>query len=222
MATKRANWQDIRSHYRKHWAAQDEASRGRWEEYEPYYQYGWEARNDSRYHGRSWHEVEADLQEQWEHRHPDLPWERAHGPIRAAWEDDGPTDETQNASERTLPLREEELRAHKERVKIGEVTIRKDVVSETRTLEVPVLHEEVVIEVRPVAPRPASGDSLGGKEIRVPVHAEQVELRKQLVVTQEVHVGRNLVEEPERLEGTVQKEVVRVEKDGEVPVHETL
>ena len=113
VATKQANWQDIRSRYRKHWATQHEARDGRWEEYEPYYQYGWEARNDSRYHGRSWREVETELQEQWEHRHPDLPWERAHGPIRAAWEDDGPADETQNASERTIPLREEELRATK-------------------------------------------------------------------------------------------------------------
>jgi hypothetical protein len=46
---------------------------------------------------------------------------------------------------RRIELREEELRAEKQRVQAGEVRVRKEVVSEERTIEVPVTREEVVI-----------------------------------------------------------------------------
>src|SRR5690349_21326397 len=51
----------------------------------------------------------------------------------------------------SLQLREEQLRAEKERVQAGEVRVRKEVVTEERTLEVPVTREEVVVERRPAA-----------------------------------------------------------------------
>src|SRR5919112_5998359 len=79
---------------------------------------------------------------------------RGMGTLRSA------ADRSPRSAEETqrLQLREEELRAEKERVEAGEVRVRKEVVSEERTLEVPVTREEVVIERRPAAQgQPASG-----------------------------------------------------------------
>ena len=45
-----------------------------------------------------------------------------------------------------IELREEELQATKERVKAGEVRVRKDVVTEEKTIDVPVTREEARIE----------------------------------------------------------------------------
>ena len=48
-----------------------------------------------------------------------------------------------------VELREEELRARKETVEAGELRVRKDVVTEQRTMDVPVTHEEAVVERHP-------------------------------------------------------------------------
>ena len=45
-----------------------------------------------------------------------------------------------------IQLREEELQVHKQLVEVGAVRVRKEVVTEHRTIEVPVQREEIVIE----------------------------------------------------------------------------
>ena len=117
-----------------------------------------------------------------------------------------------------VQLREEELRARKETAQTGEVGIRKEVVAEQRTMEVPVTREEVIIERHPVEPRPAGSDIREGEEIRVPLREEQVRVEKQPVVTEEVSVGKRPVQETERVEGTVRREEARVEETGNVEV----
>ena len=72
--------------YRSRWQQRYGTSGGRWEEYEPSYRYGYELRNDPRYRGRGWSEVEADVQRDWTTRHPETPWERAKESVREAWE----------------------------------------------------------------------------------------------------------------------------------------
>jgi uncharacterized protein (TIGR02271 family) len=117
-----------------------------------------------------------------------------------------------------VQLREEELRARKEPVQAGEVGIRKEVVTEQRTMDVPKTREEAVVERRPVERRPAEGDIQEGEEVRVPLREEQVRVEKQPVVTEEVTVGKQPVQETERVEGTVRREEPRVETEGDVDV----
>jgi uncharacterized protein (TIGR02271 family) len=60
------------------------------------------------------------------------------------------------------------------------VRIGKDVVSEQKTVEVPVTREEVTEERHAVERRPAQGaigDGEGDETIRVPVHEERYPLR---------------------------------------------
>jgi len=118
----------------------------------------------------------------------------------------------------TIQVREEQLHAEKRPVEAGEVGVRKEVHTEHRTLEVPVRHEEVVIERRPVHGEVASGEIREGEEIRIPVSEERVDVTKQAVVKEEVKVGKRVVQDTETVSGDVRKEEVRVERKGDVNV----
>jgi uncharacterized protein (TIGR02271 family) len=138
---------------------------------------------------------------------------------RAATTGTTPAAARTRTGEESVELREERLRAEKETVQAGEVAVRKDVVAEQKTVDVPVTHEEVVIERHPVpGGRPASGEIREGETIRVPVREEQVHPEKQAVVTEEVSVGKRPVTETERVTGTVRREEARVETTGDVDV----
>ena len=50
--------------------------------------------------------------------------------------------------DRIIPVREEELRIHKQAVPIGEIIVRKEIITEDKTFTVPVTREELVIERR--------------------------------------------------------------------------
>jgi len=95
------------------------------------------------------------------------------------------------------------------------------VVNETKTLEVPVTREEVVIERRPASGQASSSDIRAGEEIRIPVKEEQVRTDKQTVVKEEVSVGKRKVTDTEHVSDTVKKEQVKVERTGDVDVHTT-
>ncbi len=122
----------------------------------------------------------------------------------------------------TIQVREEELQVHKQPVETGEVRVRKEAVTEHRTMEVPVQREEVVIERQaPTGEHPSASDIAPGEEIRVPVSAEQVTVEKRPVVKEEVTVGKRAVQDTERVGGEVRKEEVRVERGGDVDVRES-
>ncbi|MGZ6054389.1 MAG: YsnF/AvaK domain-containing protein [Isosphaeraceae bacterium] len=136
---------------------------------------------------------------------------RHHGNGDAHTAPDAPAPRTGEGA--TIQLHAEELQAHKQRVETGAVRVRKEVVTEHRTIEVPVQREEIVIERR--AP---TGEPI--EEIRIPVSEEQVTVEKRLVVKEEVTVGKRVVESTERVGGEVRKEVVRVEREGDVDIHQ--
>ncbi len=122
-----------------------------------------------------------------------------------------------------IPVREEELQAHKHQVEAGEVTVRKDVVTEHKTMDVPVQHEEVIVERHaPSGQYTASSADIasGHQEIRVPVMEEQVSVEKHPVVKEEVTVGKKIVQDTEKVGGEVRKEEVHVERQGDVHVRD--
>ena len=59
---------------------------GRWEDYEPGYRYGHELRSRPEYRGRSWTEIEPQLERDWTQRNPSTPWARARESVRDTWE----------------------------------------------------------------------------------------------------------------------------------------
>ena len=114
-----------------------------------------------------------------------------------------------------VELREEELRVEKDRVQAGEVRLRKEVVAEERTVDVPVTREEVVVERRPAAGgREAAGTIDEGEEIRIPLMEEEVRVEKTPVVREEVTLGKRQVQDTEQISETLRREEAHVEQTG--------
>jgi uncharacterized protein (TIGR02271 family) len=118
-----------------------------------------------------------------------------------------------------LQLREEELRAEKERVQAGEVRVHKEVVKEKKTIDVPVTREEVVVERHPVSGREASDRDIGDdEEIRIPVMEEEVRVEKTPVVKEEVSLKKRTVADTKKVSDTVKREEAHVEETGDAHV----
>jgi uncharacterized protein (TIGR02271 family) len=113
-----------------------------------------------------------------------------------------------------VELREEELRIEKDRVQAGEVRLRKEVVSEERTIDVPVTREEVVVERRPAAGGSEAGAIDEGEEIRIPLMEEEVRVEKTPVVREEVTLKKRQVQDTEQVSETLRREEAHVEQTG--------
>ena len=96
---------------------------------------------------------------------------------------------------------EEELTATVREQEAGAVRIEKDVVTEERTLDVPVTEERVRVERR-VVDRPVSAadaDAFEETVIDVPLRSETVDVQKQARVAEEVVVSKEAVQRTERV-----------------------
>lgn len=133
--------------------------------------------------------------------------------------DTGYTDRDRAYASDRVQLFGEVLRVHKERINRGEVRVRKDVITENQTVEVPVTREELVLErVAVPANTPATSTSIGrDQEIRVPLSEDRVRVEKVPVVTEEVRVGKREVSDVARVNDDVRREELRVDPDGETP-----
>ncbi len=115
------------------------------------------------------------------------------------------------ADERTLELKSERLAIDKVRVASGSASIRKRVVSEQQSIDVPVAHEELVIERRPVTGG-AVGGTIGQDEtVTVPLSREEVRVDKRTVVTEEVEIGKRAVAGTENVSETIRHEELVVD-----------
>ncbi|HEX4713659.1 MAG TPA: YsnF/AvaK domain-containing protein [Ktedonobacteraceae bacterium] len=122
--------------------------------------------------------------------------------------------------EQHMRLHAEHLRASKQPAQLGEVILRKELVSEQETLDVPIVHEEVVIERRTLAEDALAANErmADGQVIRIPVSGEQVNLTKEIVTTGEVVVGKREVQETRHFSETCQHEEARLEHQGDIPI----
>ena len=134
-------------------------------------------------------------------------------------------------SEQVIPLRQEELQAHKQLVVTGEVRVRKKIITEEKTITVSVMREELVIERHPIADSTnhtdqQSDQSMGkiveigkGEIIRIPLRAEQVTVLKQPVVIEEIILSKRQVQETQHVSDVVQREEAYFQRKGDIPVH---
>ena len=123
--------------------------------------------------------------------------------------------DTANISKETdtrVPLIEERVNVSK-RESTEEATVTKEPVTETKTVEVPVTHEEVTIEKRPPQDRKytsiTSESPVESKtEIKIPLKREEVEVTKQPYVKEEVVVKKKPVTETRQVSEEVKSETV--------------
>lgn len=193
------------AYWKKEYKSRDYVAKGqKYDELRPAYRYGWES--SAAHAGKSWDEVKSSLSRG---------WRKARGESAMTWEQAMPA--VRDAFDRTVQIREERLNVRKEPVETGEVRVRKEVVKETKHLDVPVEREEVVIERRPARGRKAAAD-IRAEEIRIPVKKEKVRVEKTPVVTEEVTVGKRKVRDTHHVSGTVRKERLKVDQQGDVAV----
>jgi uncharacterized protein (TIGR02271 family) len=115
-----------------------------------------------------------------------------------------------------LTLSEEELAVGKRRMEAGEVDIEKRVETRHVSEQVPLSHEEVTIERRPLEPGMHASGRIGEEEIRVPLSEEEAVVQKRVVPKEELVVRKRQVEETEMVEADLRRERVDVDTRGDV------
>lgn len=111
---------------------------------------------------------------------------------------------------------------HEERVNVGtqereagHARLRKYVVTDHETVDVPVEREEVTVERTPINDTNARVDNgtIGEEEVDVTLHEERPVVQKEAVAVEEVGLNKQTVQETQRVEADVRKEQVDVETD---------
>lgn len=121
--------------------------------------------------------------------------------------------ETTETGQQRIQLLGEVLRVHKERTTRGEVRIRKEIITDQQTIQVPVTREELVIErIAASGATPAHGSIGENSEIRIPLSEEHASVDKQTVVLEEVAVGKRAIEGTESVSDSVRHEELQVEE----------
>jgi len=118
-----------------------------------------------------------------------------------------------------LVLRKEELDVSKNRVETGNVKLSKEVIEEQKVINVPVMHEEIIIERKAIDNEPTESSIDDEDEIlSMAVSEEQVQVGKHTVITGEIFARKNEVEENREIKETLKREEARVNKDGNANV----
>lgn len=134
-----------------------------------------------------------------------------------------PTD-TLNTNNENIQLKEEQLDVNTHDVTTGEVDIHKHVVNDTKTVEVPVKREEIVIERKPVnaeASDNISDDSLEDETITIPLKEEQIDVNKHTLVREEVGIHKKEHEDMKQVTEEVSREELDIDTKGDVRVEDT-
>jgi uncharacterized protein (TIGR02271 family) len=118
--------------------------------------------------------------------------------------------------EARLTRSEEELEVTKREIETGDVELTKRVETEHVTRPVTRTHEEVEVERRPAHGMQAGEAEFREEKLRVPIHDEEIEVRKRPEVKEEVIVKTHPVTEEEDVEADLRKERIDVEKHGNV------
>ncbi len=127
--------------------------------------------------------------------------------------------ENEGRNEQKLRLRKEELDVSKNRVDIGKVEFAKEIIEEQQVLNVPVIHEEVVVERRSINEPSDQPIGEGDEEhFSLSVSEEKVEVGKHTVVTGEVSAFKREVEEAREIKETIRHEEARINKDGDANI----
>jgi uncharacterized protein (TIGR02271 family) len=110
--------------------------------------------------------------------------------------------------EETIPLTEEKLDISKD-TQESQARITKEPITETKTVEVPVTHEEVTIERRPPSGQTEAREpSKSTEDITIPLKKEEVNVSKTPYVKEEVAVKKKPVTETRQVSEEVTSETI--------------
>jgi uncharacterized protein (TIGR02271 family) len=109
---------------------------------------------------------------------------------------ESPLDDNEEGRDTTVSLIEERL-VPRTKLMMGEATIVKEPIKETKHVDVNLTHEELVLERRPLSePQMTDDDPVESRaEIKIPLKREEIETTKQSYVKEEVTVTKKPVTE---------------------------
>jgi uncharacterized protein (TIGR02271 family) len=114
------------------------------------------------------------------------------------------------AEETVVPVAAERLDAST-RESSREATVIKEPIKETKTVEVPVTHEDITVERRDVSEHPTEERPVQSKtETKVPLKQEEVQITKQPYVKEEIVIKKKPVTETKTISEQVTSEKVTV------------
>ncbi|MFT2142087.1 DUF2382 domain-containing protein [Staphylococcus sp. GDY8P145P] len=112
-----------------------------------------------------------------------------------------------NVDEESVQLHEERLNVDKENVETGEASVDKHVVEEEQEFDVPIEREEVTIERRPVNEKVDEDFNANDDDsVHIPLHEERVKVEKENVVSEEIVIKKNKVQDTEHVSEKVRHE----------------
>jgi uncharacterized protein (TIGR02271 family) len=119
--------------------------------------------------------------------------------------------------ETTVPITEEKLNVSK-RTTGQQATIKKEPITETKTVEVQVTHEELIVERRPASSTTTSdiGPVEYETETKIPLRQEEVQVTKQPYVKEELTIKKKPITETRTVSDEVRSEKVKVGDTDEV------
>lgn len=118
------------------------------------------------------------------------------------------------AEERTVQLKEEDVKVGKRQVEAGSVRLRKIVRTETINQPVELEREEIVIERTPARDTTVRGEARFEEEdIFIPLRREEAVVQKEARVREEVRVGKKTEVEQQQVTEQVRKEDLQVERN---------
>ena len=185
-------------------ARHSSAGRSDYEQTRPAYQYGYAAGLTPENRGRSFEQAEPTLQSSWAQQHASQAgdWSNVRDYARDAYT---------RGQEQVLTLSEEELAVGTRTVSAGEVSVQKRVETEHVAQSVPLTHEEVTIERRPVTDGRQADASFTNETISVPLTAEEAVVEKRNVVKEEIVVTKHAVQENQTVEADLRKERAEID-----------
>jgi uncharacterized protein (TIGR02271 family) len=200
-------------HWRENHASRPYIEPGKtYDDYAPAYRTGYEAFDRHADSGRTFEEIEPELQSEYvkTHGNTGLSWDKAKHAAQDAY----------------LKLYEERLVAGKHREKTGEVTVGKRVETETARVSVPLEKERVVVERTAAAGQaiaaPGEATFQEGEIARVDVYEETPNIHKEAVVREEVRVRKEIDQEVVKAEEQIRREELNVETEGRPIVDKKL
>jgi uncharacterized protein (TIGR02271 family) len=123
-------------------------------------------------------------------------------------------------NEERMTLSEEQLAVGRRDHKAGEVGVHKEVETQHVSESVPVMHEEVTVERRPIQEGMHGKARIEEDEVRVPIREEELVVDKRVVPTEEIVVKKRQVVENETVEADLRRERVDVRKEGDVDLRD--
>ncbi|MBW3549303.1 MAG: DUF2382 domain-containing protein [Proteobacteria bacterium] len=111
-----------------------------------------------------------------------------------------------------MTLSEEEMRVGKREKQAGEVDVHKSVETEHMSKKVPVSHEEVSVDRRPVSADSPRAGKISEDEVRIPLKAEEAVVEKRAVPKEEVVIRKKTVAGEQKVETDLKRERVDVDR----------